>query len=299
MQERTRGVADMAAAMLISGTIGWFVVASGESITRVVFWRCLIGAATLLAICAALGHLRRGVITPRQFAIAALGGVAIVLNWLLLFASYSRASISIATAVYNTQPFMLVALGTLFMRERLSLSKVMWLCLAFVGMLLVVQVRPNASYVGSNYIGGIGLALGAAGCYALAAIATKALKGVPPHLIALIHVIVGVVMLAPLNSSTPFPAGAISWTMLLTMGVVHTGIMYILLYGAIQRLPTNVVGALSFIYPIVAIAVDLLAFGHTLHPVQLAGAAAILLAAAGMTLGWKAASLRRGGQPTF
>jgi len=36
----------------------------------------------------------------------------------------------------------------------------------------------------------------------------------------------------------------------------------------------------------VAIFVDLLAFGHQLQLLQIAGAAAILLAAAGMTLGW-------------
>ena len=40
--------------------------------------------------------------------LAVLSGVAIVGNWVLLFASYSRASIAIGTAVYNVQPFMLV-----------------------------------------------------------------------------------------------------------------------------------------------------------------------------------------------
>jgi drug/metabolite transporter (DMT)-like permease len=62
--------------------------------------------------------------------------------------------------------------------------------------------------------------------------------------------------------------------------------VYILLYGAIQKLPTHLTGALSFIYPIVAILVDYLAFDHRLHAIQLVGIAAILLAAAGMTLGW-------------
>src|SRR5688572_16355178 len=144
MQGKARGVTEMATAMLISGTIGWFVVQSGEAAMSVVFWRCAFGAATLLVICAALGFLRRGVITHRQLGIAVLGGVAIVVNWLLLFASYSHASIAIATAVYNTQPFMLVALGALFMRERLTGSKFFWLCLAFVGMLFIVGAKPSA-----------------------------------------------------------------------------------------------------------------------------------------------------------
>jgi drug/metabolite transporter (DMT)-like permease len=74
--------------------------------------------------------------------------------------------------------------------------------------------------------------------------------------------------------------------MLATLGIVHTGVMYILLYGAIQKLPTYLQGSLSFIYPVVAILVDFWAFGHRLHLSQVAGAAAILIAAAGMNLGW-------------
>ncbi|WP_148050484.1 EamA family transporter, partial [Pseudomonas protegens] len=55
---------------------------------------------------------------------------------------------------------------------------------------------------------------------------------------------------------------ATAWASLLTLGIVHTGVMYVLLYGAIQKLPTALTGALSFIYPIAAIFVDWLAFGH-------------------------------------
>jgi drug/metabolite transporter (DMT)-like permease len=63
--------------------------------------------------------------------------------------------------------------------------------------------------------------------------------------------------------------------------------MYVLLYGAIQKLPTAMTGALSFIYPVVAIVVDRFAFGQRLEWLQIIGAALILLAAAGTTLGWQ------------
>jgi drug/metabolite transporter (DMT)-like permease len=283
--ERLHGTAEMTAAMMISGTIGWFVLVSGQPVIDVVFWRCLFGAGTLALVCLMLGLLRRDVITLRQAGLAALGGVAIVLNWLLLFAAYPRASISIATAVYNTQPFMLVGFGVLFFAEKLTASKLFWLGLAFAGMLGIVQAK-GLGVSGPDYLTGIAMALGAAFFYALAAIVAKRLKGVPPHLIALIQVVVGMAMLAPLAHFSTLPHGAGTWTILGTLGVVHTGLMYILLYGAIQKLPTSLTGALSFIYPVVAVAVDLIAFGHRLEPLQLVGAAAILVAAAGMTLGW-------------
>ncbi len=281
----TRGTIEMAVAMAISGTIGVFVVFSGQPIVDIVLWRCVFGAVPLLVACAALGLFRRGTITPRQFVLAVLGGVAIVANWLLLFAAYPLASISIATAVYNTQPFMLVGFGALFLGERLTAHKLAWLAIAFAGVVLIANAKAGPG--GTDYLAGIALSLGAAFCYAVAAFITKRLKGVPPHLIALIQVGVGMLMAAPFANLTQLPTTPDTWLSLAAIGAVHTGLVYILLYGAIQKLPTHLIGALSFIYPVVAILADFVVFGHWLGLSQLVGAAAILVAAAGMTLGWQ------------
>jgi drug/metabolite transporter (DMT)-like permease len=286
------GTVQMTAAMLISGTIGWFVVMTGQAVSGVVFWRCLFGAITLLVVCAAMGLLRPRTISFKSFVIAVLGGVAIVLNWLLLFGAYGHASISVATTVYNTQPFMLLALGALFLGERITAPKLFWLTLAFAGMIAIVEGKPAIAGTEGGYATGITMALGAAFFYALAALAAKWLKGTPPHLIALIQVSTGVLMLLPVTDFSALPANVQSWSLLATMGVIHTGLMYVLLYGAIQKLPVHLTGALSFIYPIAAIIVDRLAFGHALQPLQIVGAAVILLAAAGMNLGWTPARLR-------
>lgn len=287
-----RGTLEMISAMLICGTIGWLVVVSGQPVLDVVFWRCVFGAATLLVICAAMGFLRPGILTRATFGLALLSGAAIVGNWVLLFGSYSRASIAIGTAVYNVQPFLLVLLGALFLGEKVTAQKLAWLGVSFVGMLAIVSAHGEAGQVGSDYLGGIALALGAAALYAVAALIIKRLSGVPPHLIALIQAVTGVLLLAPWANLSPLPQATSAWASLATLGIVHTGIMYVLLYGAIQKLPTALTGALSFIYPIAAIFVDWFAFGHRLTPLQWLGVVAILLAAAGMQRGWSL-NLRR------
>lgn len=279
----TRGTMEMSAAMLISGTIGWFVLFSGQPVFNVVFWRCLFAIFALLVICRLLGLLKP--ITWKVLGLAVLGGVAIVLNWVCLFAAYADTSISLATIIYNTQPFMLLLMGGLFLGERITSTKLSWLAISFAGMLLIV-LNPGEPSPSTNFLLGVGLSLAAAFLYAIASLLTKHLKGTPPHLIALIQVSTGMVMLAPLADFSILPATGSQWLSLVTIGIVHTGLMYCLLYGAIQKLPTHIIGALSFIYPAVAVLVDMLAFGHVLRPVQFLGGALILLAAAASTLGW-------------
>lgn len=282
MKHTVTGVWQMSLAMIISGSIGAFVLLSGLPVIDVVFWRCLIGALTLAGFIS-LSRQPFSQLTRLTLLLAIIGGVALVINWLLLFAAYARISIGMATVVYNTQPFMLVLMGILA-GERVALIKWGWLALAFFGVVVLLSSELMQAH-GGQLAAGIALALGAAFFYVLTAMIARKLRPLPPQHIAFIQVIVGTIMLLPLVHRPDFSA-AFPWRYLLILGVVHTGIMYQLLYSAIQKLPTPAIGSLSFIYPIVAIVVDYLVFDHALAPVQLAGGALILLAAAGNNLGW-------------
>lgn len=282
MGDRQKGVWQMSLAMLISGSIGAFVLLSGLPVTEVVFWRCLIGAVALFLFIR-ISKQPFSPLTKVTLGLAILGGIALVVNWMLLFAAYARISIGLSTVVYNTQPFMLVMMGML-LGERVSLAKWGWLLLAFGGVVVLLSGELTSKHEAS-WLSGIALALGAAFFYALTAIITRKLRSIAPQHIAFIQVLTGVVMLLPLAHMPTF-SGHFPWGILLTLGIVHTGIMYQLLYNAIQKLPTPVTGSLSFIYPVVAIVVDNLVFGHSLTASQLAGGGLILVAAAGNNLGW-------------
>ena len=287
----TRGVWQMSLAMIISGSIGAFVLLSGLPVTDVVFWRCLIGALTLLVFIV-LSRQPFSRLTRFTLALAVIGGAALVVNWLLLFAAYSRISIGMATVVYNTQPFMLVLMG-MVLGERVSAVKWGWLLLAVGGVVILLSSELTPAHE-EGLTTGVLLALGAAFFYALTAIIARKLHPLPAQHIAFIQVLVGVVMLLPLVHAPELTA-SFPWRYLLILGIVHTGIMYQLLYSAIQKLPTPVTGSLSFIYPLVAMVVDYLVFHHALSAVQLLGGMLILFAAAGNNLGWGEKKPRRGG----
>jgi drug/metabolite transporter (DMT)-like permease len=281
------GRLEMIAAMALSGTIGFFVVESEQSVWNVVFFRCLFGAVSLFIYCAARGLLLPWRFTTKALSLTLVAGAAIVLNWVLLFSSYGHASISIATAVYNTQPFFLILLGAVLFGERPTADMLGFVALAFFGLLLVTQIDAGSLTLTGGYMIGLLQALGAALLYAVASVIIKRLKGFSPHVIALVQAILGTLMLLPLADFSRLPIDARQWEYLLVLGVIHTCIMYIFLYSALQKLPTTVIAVLSFTYPVVAILVDHLAFGRTLSLNQWSGILLILIGSAGVNLKWQ------------
>ncbi len=280
------GLLQMAAAMTLSGTLGVFVLESGQSAWNVVFFRCVFGALSLFLYCWARGLLKPGLFTARTLALALAAGAALVFNWVLLFSAYRLASISLATAVYNVQPFFLIGLGVLFLGERPSRGKVAWSIVAFAGLLLVLRLGDADAAGGAGYLSGLMLGLGAAALYGITAIIVKRLKGIPPQVLALVQVTLGAAMLLPMADFNALPAQPAQWGCLVALGLIHTCLMYILMYSAIQKLPTTSTAALSFIYPAVAILLDFVVYGHRMDASQVAGVGLIFLAAAAVSLNW-------------
>ena len=264
----------MVVAMVLSGTIGLFVLASGQSPLTVVFFRCLIGGLALIAWLSWRGGWRP--LDRRAAVWLLLGAVALILNWLCLFTAYRLSSISVATVVYHVQPFFLILLAALSQREMPSRSRMVWLALAFVGVAMTSGIELGTGGLG-GMLPGVLLALAAAFLYALATLATRKLPDLPPAQIAGLQLILGVVALAPLADFSGDLSGVNAWGSLLILGLVHTGLMYNLMYAAFQRLRADSVATLSFIYPLVAIVSDLLLFDTRLTAWQMTGMGMILV----------------------
>ena len=267
----------MVAAMAISGTIGVFVVGSGQSPLTVVLLRCLIGAAALL------GWLYRGngwrPVNLHAAKWIALGAAALIGNWLCLFAAFSLAGISIATVVYHVQPFILVMLAALVQREPFERRKLPWLLVAFAGVAFTTGIDTGSGQAGMA--AGVLLALAAAFLYALATLATRKLTAYAPAQIAGLQLALGSLVLAPMASIDAHAISPAQWTCLAVVGLVHTGLVYNLMYGAFQRLRAETIAGLSFIYPLVAMLADYALFDTRLGLGQWAGVGMILLSLAG------------------
>jgi len=287
----------MVVAMSLSGTIGLFVLASGQPAMTVVLLRCPIGGLSLLALLYWQGGWKN--LNVAQVKWLLLGAAALIINWLCLFSAFKLSSISISTVVYHVQPFFLLILLAITQKDGQIWRKLPFLLLAFAGVLLSSGLDIQHDFLHSadghisQALAGAGLALLAALLYAFATLATRKLQGIAPAQIAGLQLLTGAVVLAPMADLSGWSWHWQSWGSLLLLGFVHTGLMYKLMYDAFQKLPAASIATLSFIYPLVALLVDVCFFSTVLSAVQLLGMAMILIAVLGNQREWNLAVLKR------
>jgi len=282
-------------AMLMLSTLGIYVQEARLDPVTTVFFRCAIGAVALALYCGWKGMFRRASMPPRAFGLAAFSGVLMVINWVTFFEAIRRIGIAVATIVFHVQPFMVLLLGALLLRERLAANKLAWVAVGFCGLALACGVRFDEP-LDANYLLGIASTLTGALAYAGVTLTTKSMRGTPPHLTALVHCMTGALLLGAFSTIPAQGLSAAQWGWLGTLGLVPTAIAYVMIYGATPRMETAAIAVLTFIYPAAAVCWDYVVYGHLIGGWQVAGFALIVLASLGVNLDWAhRTSLRRAG----
>jgi len=134
---------------------------------------------------------------------------------------------------------------------------------------------------GSNtHIIGILFGFGAAVLYASVILLNKFIKGVAGVQRTFLQFVAAVVILLPyvlLTSGINLNAlSASGWVNLLIVGIIHTGITYCLYFSALKDIPGQEAAILSYIDPLVAVAVSVFVLGERLTAMQLIGGMLIL-----------------------
>lgn len=285
-------VALLCAGMVMSGTIGYFVVESGAPPLVVVFWRCVIGACALLVVIGARPGTRqelRATVRSRTGIVLAGSGGLLVANWVLVFTAYEHLSIGVATVIFHVEPFILLGLGALFLHERLNRRTLGWAGLGFLGIVAVAQPWASVGQETGALLIGVGLTLVAATAYAGSIVVVRAQQGrvgaaPSPLVIVTIQLIAGAVITSPSLLVVPHQVSAPGWAHLVVLGLVNTALMYLIIYTAYPRLGTATVGVLAFVYPAAAVVVDLIVYGTAITVAQWVGFIAITAAGIGQVL---------------
>lgn len=266
---------------LLLGTLGVFLEEAGQSPLTAVWFRCAFGGLALSVWFSASRRWGEVRLARRDGLLAVAAGLSMVTSWVLFFEAITRTSMAVATLVVHVQPFLVMAFGAWWLRERVSRRQGWAAVAALLGLGLATGWLDGALGAVSHspqYLAGIALALGAALAYAAAPLMVRSARGATPLALAWWQCAAGSVVLLwwPLIQGWPAPGPAWGW--LAGMGVVHTGLAYVLLYAGVARLPAARMAVLQFVYPASAIAVDALVYGRVLSASQMVGVVVMLAA---------------------
>ncbi|MCI6382461.1 MAG: DMT family transporter [Fusobacterium mortiferum] len=264
-------------AMLIFGTIGLFVKNIELSSSEIALTRGFIGGVTLILATIFLKKKISFEAIKNNLYLLIFSGLAVGLNWIFLFQGYKYTSISNATLSYYFAPVFVTILAPFILKEKLTLSKFLCVLMALVGMFCIVGV--DGINGGSDLIG-IAYGLLAAGFYASVILMNKFLKEIDSIEITVIQLISATITLLPyvlyVEGLGILSVPSVSIPYILILGIVHTGIAYLLYFSSLQGLKGQTIAVLSYIDPVFAIIISAVILKEQLGFLQIIGGVLIL-----------------------
>lgn len=278
MKESVQAKLMLSAAMVIFGTLGVFTrnigVTSGElALYRAVLAFVLIGFYLVFIKKGGLNLKNAG----RELPLLLASGIAMGINWILLFQAYRYTTISAATLSYYFAPVIVTVASPLLFHERLTAKQVICFVMSTLGLVLIIGTGGGEETAG---ITGILFGLGAAVFYAAVILLNKFIKNVAGIQRTILQMLAAVVTLLPYVAvSSGFNLNLLDgtgWACLLTVGLFHTGITYCLYFSVLKDLTGQEAAILSYIDPLVAVIISVLLLGEPMTLMQLIGGALIL-----------------------
>ena len=278
MNKITRARVLLILSMAIFGTLAPFVrnipVSSGE----LALYRAIL-AAVLIGIFLIVTKQRLPLKNAgKELYLLLFSGMAMGINWILLFEAYKYTTVAISTLSYYFAPVIVTAVCPFLFKEKLTGKQVLCFLMSTLGLSLVIGITDLGS--GGNNVIGVAYGLGAAAFYAIVILLNKFIKGIAGIQRTFLQFLAAIVILVPyvvFSSGVSLGGMELSgWICLLIVGLFHTGVTYCMYFSSLKELPGQEAAILSYIDPLVAVVIGVVVLGEPLSWQQLVGGGLIL-----------------------
>lgn len=260
-------------SMLIFGTNGYLVAHISIQSSQIVLFRTLIGGLILTVLVMLRGGFDRYNIRS-ELPFLLLGGIMLGLNWVALFGAYRLLNVSLATLIYYAGPMLVLLFSPLLFHEKLTGIKIAAVLIVAVGLVFI-----TGSIAASGLsVSGLLTAAASALFYAALIVFNKHItktSGLQTAALELDIAFIVVLIYVLLTSGLPHPQRA-DILFLMIIGLVNTGLAYVLYFSGLQKLPAQSVALISYIDPVSALVFSALLLHETMTPVQIIGAVLII-----------------------
>lgn len=265
------------ASMVIFGTLAPFVrnipVSSGE----LALYRAVLAALLIGFFLAVTGQSIPFAGIKKEIPLLLASGIAMGINWILLFEAYKYTTVSVATLSYYFAPVIVTIVCPVLFKEKLTGKQIICFVMSTVGLVLITGIGDVGG--GSDFVG-ILFGLGAAAFYATVILLNKFIKGVEGIHRTFLQFLAAIVILAPYvlvtSGVTLGTLNGVGWVNLLIVGLIHTGLTYCLYFSSLKELPGQKAAILSYIDPLVAVLISVTVLGESMTLWQVTGGILIL-----------------------
>lgn len=267
----------LTASMIIFGTLGLFTRNISLSSGELALYRAVLAAALILVYLTVTGQsLPIGTIR-RELPLLIISGMAMGINWVLLFQAYRFTTISMATLSYYFAPVIVIVACPILFREKMTPRQLICFVMSTAGLVLIIGAGGAGN--GTDLIGVL-FGLGAAVFYATVILMNKFIRQVTGIHRTLIQFGGAILILLPYVAFTGgFHLGSLDgrgWICMLIVGLVHTGITYCMYFSSLKDLSGQETAVLSYMDPLVATLISVLLLGEPMTPAQALGGVMIL-----------------------
>lgn len=266
-------------SMIIFGTIGVFVRYIDLSSSEIALLRGLIGSLFLTTVMFLMKKKISWAIVRVNALILLLSSIALGGNWIFLFQAFKHTTLSNATLSYYFAPVIVLIVSPFVLKEKLSVKKIICIAVAMLGMLFIVG-NGGVNTSGLNDLIGIGYGLMAAVLYASLMLLNKFIKNMDGLETTVLQLGTATILLMPYVFFTEgfgiLEVSSSSIPFILILGVIHTGIGFLLFFSGMQKLKGQSIAALSYADPITSLVISALILQEQMTFVQILGGALLL-----------------------
>lgn len=267
-------------AMLIWGTMGVFIKNIPLNSIEIAFYRSIIGVVFIIALSISKKEKWDKEELREDLKVLILSGIALGTGWVLLFQGYKNTTISIATLSYYIAPVFIIILSIVVLKEKITMKKILCIIVAIIGLLLVLDIKSIGDIGDNNHLLGILYSVLAAVFYAIVVILNKFIKRLSGFKVTIVQLLVSTLILMPLtilnSTRSIISLDILSLVLLLFVGIVHTGIAYLLYFSSVKEIEGQSIAILSYMDPIFALLIAGLFLGEKMTMIQLFGGILIL-----------------------
>ena len=240
-------------------------------------------ASCLLLLPAIVMLKRRSTLSRALLPAALLGVVNPGIAYTFSMMALERIPASVASIFWTTEPFLILLLAALLVKERITLATTAVIAVGFAGAALVTGIFPQFTGISADP-GGVGyMMIAVCLCAIYTVLSRKLTVEIDPLVLVAVQQLAGLAWATLLLAVVSSPwtalnaASAIEIMYAALTGILYYAIAYWLYLVALNRVSAALAGASFNVIPVVAIVVAYVFLGESLSSHQLAGVFLILL----------------------